>query len=352
LSPTEDCSVFAYNGAAVTAGEVARSALFRNELQPRVAEVARKMAIEELAAERDLEADEASIDAMVERFRFENDLISAEETEAWLDLRGISPEDLQAHFTRCYWRDTLEGKLGGDLEDPPALSTDLLGMVEVDLILSGTFSPLAKAHSRRLVAGAAAVAKVRPEQVSLERGRFMERTLLEPHQVADWLNSLDRTPDWLDGMLGLEASYRASCEAILTPERLSKALAALRLPLTRLELETVEFDSIDAAREGRLCVRDDNLSLEEVARESRFPFKRLEVWADELPEDQRQKLLCAGLGEIQDPAFSEGVFRLSRVIRKTEPTLDNPTVRSRVEQRILDSHFSEASARDVRWFIQ
>jgi hypothetical protein len=321
-------------------------------VQARVSELSRKIECVERAESQDLEADEGAIDAMVEQFRVENDLISAEETEAWLDKRGITADELQDHFTRGYWREALDGKDVEGGADDPGLSPDLFGKLEVELFISGAFTPLSVGLSRRLVARASAQSRADSGQRSTELGRFLDRTGLVAGDVPEWLRSLDRSQDWLDGMLEMEASYRAMCDAVLTPERLSRALASLRLPLTRLELETVEFDSIDAAREGRLCVRDDELSLEQVARESRFPFKRLEVWADELPEEQRQKLLCAGIGDVQDPAFYDGVFHLSRLTGKTEPTLENSTVRNRVEQKILDSYFSDAGAAEISWFLR
>lgn len=352
MSPTEDCPVFAFNGAEVSVGEVVRAALFRGELQASMSEVSLGIACEDQASQQDAEAEEGAVDAMVEQFRIENDLISAEETEAWLDKRGITAVELQDHFTRSYWRNAMEKEHESGERGAGSLSADLLGKLEVGLFVSGELAAHAIGLSRRLVARSRAETPADPARLSSESDRFLERTGLMPDRVAEWLVSLDREQAWLDGMLEMEASYRAMSDAILTPERLSKALSGMRLQLTRIELERVEFDSIDAAREGRLCVVDDHLSLEEVARESRYPFKRLEIWAGQQPEVERQKLLCAEIGEIQEPAPSGGVFLLSRVIRRTDPTLENPTVRRAVEQKILDTHFSETGAREISWLIR
>jgi len=311
-----------------------------------------KIACEEEAARCNLEPDEAAIDAMVDRFRYENELISAEEAEAWLDRRGLSPDEFQDHFIRCYWREALKEKVMPDQVEPSGVLPEQLPMLQVDLLMSGAFGPLAVGLSRRMIARAAAGAPAGADRLEAERGLFLERAGLEPGAVEGWLGSLDRGRDWLEGMLEMEAAYRAACDAILTPQRLSRSLAAARLPLTRLELERVEFDSPDAAREALLCVRDDGLSLREVARESRYPFERLDLLAEDIPEDQRQKLLCAGIGEIQEPAQVGGVIHLSRVLQRTEPTLADTTIRSRLERKILDTYFSEAGATDVRWFIR
>ena len=351
MSPTGDCAAFAFRDAPVSVGEVVCAAHFRNELQPSVAEVALGIACEEEAARWKLEADHAAIEAMVDQFRYEMDLISAEEAEAWLDSRGMTADEFQDYFNRRYWRETLRDKVIPDRVDPSRVVPDLFGLLQVELLLSGSFGPLAVGLGRRLVARAAAEAPVGEEQVRAERERFLERAGIDADGLDGWLKALNRGHDWLLGMLEMEASYRARCETVLTPDRVSRELAAARLPLTRLEVERVEFDSADAAREAHLCVRDDGLSLEEVARESRYPFERIDLLAEDLPEEQRQKLLCAGIGEVQEPAPEGGVFHLSRVLKKTEPTLEDAPVRERIERRILDTYFSEKGAKDVRLFI-
>lgn len=352
MPPTEDCAAFEFRGTTVSIGEVVRAAQFRNELQPSANEIAWKIACVAEAGRWSLEADEASIGAMVDRFRYDNDLISAEEAEAWLEFRGLTQDEFQGYFSRCYWRETLKEKVIPDKVDPLRVVPEMLGLLQVELLMSGAFGPLAVGLVRRLVARAASASPADAGSVEAERGRFLERTGLDPAAVDGWLASLGRNQDWLEGMLDMEATYRRGCAAVLTPERLAQALAASRLSLTMLEVETVEFDSADAAREAFLCVRDDGLSMKDVARESRYPFERLEILAEDLPEDQRQKLLCAGIGEIQDPIPAGGVIHLNRLLGKTEPSLSDATVRSRVERRILDTHFSDAGASNVRWFVR
>lgn len=351
MLPTGDCAAFTFRGANVVVGEVVRAAQFRNELQACVNDVAWKTACEEAAARWNLEPDEGAVDAMIDRFRYENDLISAEEAEAWLEARGLTPDEFQDFFNRCFWRDTLKEKVVPDQVDPSGVLPGQIDMVQIELIMSGSFAPLAVGLSRRLIAHAKEEAPADGEHVEAERELFLERTGLKPDGVAGWLASLDRSREWLEGMLEMEAAHRLRCSAILTPERLSRALASARLPLTRLEVERVGFDSADAAREAILCVREDGLSLEEVAHESRFPFERLDFLAEDLPEDQRQKLLCAGIGEIQEPVQAGGVLQINRVVQRTEPTLADASVRVRLERRILDTYFGEAGASDIRWLI-
>ena len=333
-------------------GEVVRAALFRGELGPSVAEVAQEIASEEEAARWRLEVDDGAVEAMEGGFRHANDLISAEEAGAWLGARGLTRDEYHDYFVRRYWRETLREKIVPDHVDPARVVPELMGLLHVEVLMSGALGPMATGLGRRLLSRAAAEAAPDERMVGAERASFLERAGLKPGGVAGWLKAIDRGEDWLGGMLAMEAAYRKRCAAVLTAERLAQALAAARLPLTRLELERVEFDSADAARQAHLRVRGDGLSLEEVAREARLPVARLEVLAEDLPEEQRQKLLGAAVGEVPEPAPSGGVFHLCRVVLRAEPTLADAPVRGRIERRILDAHFSDAVGGDIRWFIR
>lgn len=352
MPSSRNLTAFAYRNVPVSFGEVTRAAHFRGELRPYADRLAWELACEVEAERLALERDDEAIESLLNGFRYGLDLISAEETESWLESRGLDGDDLEAYIDRCYWWGTLKDRVapgqGGDFPGVP----EQLGTLESELFLSGGFTPLAIGLSRRLVARQDPASRPGSERVAEERRRFLARTGLEPEGIAGWLGSLDRGLPWFGEMLELEAAYSLSCELILTPERFSGELARARLSLTRLELERVEFDSIDAAREAHLCVRHDGMSLEDVARETRYPFRRLELLAEDLPETQRQKLLCAGIGEVQAPEDAGGVFQLVRVLSKAEPNLSEATVRQRIEQRILDGHFLEAGSEDVSWLIR
>ena len=122
----------------------------------------------------------------------------------------------------------------------------------------------------------------------------------------------------------MEAIQRRDCAALLSREACEREISALRLPLTRFEVETIELDSLDAAREALLCARDDGMSMEEVAGEGRYPYRHPEVLLEEIPEDLQQKFLSVHPGEILEPIAQGDGFHICRVIGKTEPDLEDP----------------------------
>ena len=91
------------------------------------------------------------------------------------------------------------------------------------------------------------------------------------------------------------------------------------------------------------------MSMEEVAAEGHYPYKHPEILLEQVPEDLQQKFLSVSSGEILEPIPSGDGFHLCRIIGKKEPNVDDPLVTERADQRILDRHFSDLTARYIRW---
>jgi hypothetical protein len=198
---------------------------------------------------------------------------------------------------------------------------------------------------------ATADATVDPQLIAEEETRFFERSGLSGDQLAGWLQGLGRDPEWFRDALAMEAIHRRDCAALLSHKARAREIAGLRLPLTRFEMETIELDSLDAAREALLCVREDGMSMEEVAAAGRYPYRRPEVFLEEIPDDLQQKFLSVQPGEILDPIARGDGFHICRVIGKAEPDLDDPVVTKRAEDRILERHFSDLNTRHIQWRI-
>ena len=147
----------------------------------------------------------------------------------------------------------------------------------------------------------------------------------------------------------MEAAFGKQRAQLLSPEAAEREIGALRLPLTRFEVETIEFESWDAASEAVWCVRDDGMSMEEVAQEGRYPYQRSGLVLEEIPDELQQRFLSLTPGSLLEPIAREDGFQLSRLVGKAEPQLDDPQVRSRIERRILERYFTDLAAKHVRW---
>jgi hypothetical protein len=174
---------------------------------------------------------------------------------------------------------------------------------------------------------------------------LLHRIGIQRPQLASWLATLGRDSQWLNEMLAIEAAYRTQCDGLLVSEARHRGFMGLRLHLTRLEIEVIELESHDAAQEALFCVREDGMSMEEVATEGRYPFRCADFFLGDLPADVQQKYLSVSPGEVLEPIPNGDGFELCRIIKKIEPRPDDPSVKSRVDQRLVDEYFSELTTK-------
>ena len=357
-SDADSCVVFTYNGESFAVLDVLHAAEFRGDLAELWDGFLGVYEGWQAARERRLELDEAAIQSRSEQFRYDRNLVTAEETEQWLFSRGLTLDDFSAFFEMHYWPVPSPGKLKIDrLSSPPEQQRWFF----VHLVMTGNFDRLAVEFSRRLLSNRNSPADGDP-QVCREledalsarlQGRQMpcEPPLPPPVDPLDaWLHLVGRDRNWLDRMISIEIGWNEQCRTLCTPDACRRVLASLRLQWIRCKVETIEFDSMDAAKEACLCVRNDGMTMEEIAQESGYSYKTIQSWMEELPEAARHQCLCGSPGEVFEPFPSEGVYKLWRLVSKTEPAMSDSFVSRRVEQKILDAYFNELDSKYIRWF--
>ena len=345
-------AVFRCGERRVAAGEIIAAAHFRGELEPMWQRLLRSIATEEKAAEMELELDETAFQTMSENFRYERDLITGDETERWLEERGLTLADFSVHFARRYWTETLKEELEPERIEYLSAQPELRDLLTADLFLSGEFDRLATELSWRVAARqASAGEEPDPELVATERERFLKREGIDEAALRTWLRDFGCDPQWLNETLKLEAIYHQRCRALLTDEAAKRELENHRIDFMRANVETIELESNDAAREALLCAREDGEPLDELAHAGGYPYRRVRIMIAELPDELQRRCLCAAPGEVLDPVSRGDGFHLWRIVEKIEPSLDDGEIRRRVEQRILHQHFSELAAKEIHWVI-
>src|SRR5207248_7836634 len=343
VSP-HDVIVCACGTQEYTARDAIDAAVFRGELEEEWQNFLCHVAAETRADELELELDESAISVAAEEFRYRHDLITAEETEAWLANRGLTFDNFSDYFARQYCVGAVDEGFSPEQIGFASAAPELRDLFVAELILSGALEDMTIKLMWRLAARCAGKEPTL-EAIAAEKRKFLHRISVEPAQLAHWLKELGRDSQWLSEMLAIQAAYGAHCDTLLVPEARQRELMALRLHLTRFEIELIELESIDAAKEAQFCVREDGMSMEEVATEGRYPYRRADFLLEDLPADGQQKYLSASPGDMLEPMPHGDGFELCRIIKKIEPQLEDPSVKSRVDQRLLDQYFSHLTTK-------
>src|SRR5213082_4295450 len=165
--------------------------------------------------------------------------------------------------------------------------------------------------------------EVDSEALAAEERSFLDRNKIEPAQLPNRLKRLGRDLEWFTDLVAMEAVYRRRCETLLVPQARQRELLMLRLPLTRFETEVIELESHDAAQEALFCVREDGMSMEEVAVEGRYPYRRVDFVLEDISIDAQQKFHSVSAGHVLEPVGRGDGGELCRVVRKMEPQADD-----------------------------
>jgi len=337
-------------GSEYRTGDALDAAIFRGELNSSWQKFLRNLSAERTATERDLDVDDDAINEMAELFRYEHDLITAEETEQWLRKRALTLEDFTDYFGRRYWGTSLEQEAAPELVDLVSASDGLRDLFIAELILDGELDRLTTRLTWRLATFSKEDVDV--PQTDAEREQFLVRHQISASKVENWLKQLGRDQDWLEQMLAMEAAYRRAREKVLTEEARRKQLTLLRMPLTRFEAEVIGVESRDAAKEAFFCIQEDGMSMEEIAAEGRYPHRRITFRHEDIPPEWQQKFWSVAPGDLLEPLERGDGFELYRIIRKSEPDLDDRVVQERIDQRLLEQHFSALARENVQMRLE
>jgi hypothetical protein len=340
----DDLIVCACGNQEYTPRDAIEAAFFRGELDSKWKELLRCVEAERHADEIEMELDDSAIATAAEAFRYEHDLITAEETEAWLATRELTLDDFTDYFTRHYCASAITEKVLPENIEYVSASPELRQLFTVELILSGELDRMTTALMFRLAARCAEK-DLDSDAIKAEERKFFDRNKIEPEQLPNWLERLGRNLEWFNEMVAMEAVYRRRCDTLLIPQARQRELAMLRLPLTRFETEVIELESRDAAQEALFCVREDGMSMEEVATEGRYPYRRDDFLFEDIPTDVQQRFLSVSAGDVLEPGARGDGFELCRIIQKIEPQPDDPSIKLRVDQRLVDRHFAELASK-------
>src|SRR3989440_1418951 len=187
----ENRVIFSRGEREFTAKEVVDCAVVRGEIDPLWKDFVRVAECDRLANEQELELDDSALDSAAIAFRYKHDLITAEETEQWLEDRGVSLAEFGDYFARQYWGRSYSGTLDPPKSSYQAASPEEKDLFLVDLILSASLDRMAERLSYRVAAQAD---EASANQVSLEDEgvRFLAAAKIDQAELAHWLADLGR----------------------------------------------------------------------------------------------------------------------------------------------------------------
>jgi hypothetical protein len=263
----------------------------------------------------------AEVEAGADQFRYEHNLISADETQAWFARWGLSIVDWLDYIRRVIARQRHSG-------DAPLLETTAVDdhlferAVLTDAICSGELIRLA-----RMLAGRAAVFE---DLVEAARDGHASRS-----GVA-WFEQLEQV-------------FRSFSEKIATCDALADCLSRNHDAWTRVNVICLRFDDLDRAGEGAMSLREDGAAPESIAALSGATLLDGWCYAEDLDGDLRMRALSAACGSWSGPYAGDHSFVVFAVREKIPPSIDDPELQHRARRALLDAAVEHQIANRVTW---
>ncbi len=321
--------------------DVALGAMARGEWPAFEQRLAQGLACLARADAEDALPSEEALDAAATAFRYDRDLIAATDVNAWLERTGIPSDGWIAYLNR----DLLRSQWSDDLDDildrfAPSVK-QLFAATVAEGICSGRFDTYWKALAGR----AAFVFENDPDQfrrvcVDREASASLNAAAAElAHTHAHWLSmrSAAEISARLTSVLQIESAFNERIDAIAANGRLRDIVDANRLEWMRLELDTVSFPIEPAAREAILCIREDGLTLYDVAAMSHRNVERKALALADVDPEYRDRLLATEPGRIVGPLAVDDRFEVTALVSRTPATLADPIVAARARQALVDA---------------
>jgi hypothetical protein len=278
-------------------------------------------------------ASETDVAAALREFRYERQLISADEAREWLLLWELSAAE---------WKSAIERRLlrergGASRDGAPPADEALAANLWPDLVCSGRLERL----TRRL-AEYAAIAGDDAAPVAAEP--LPGRPLLPA-----WTGLTDT---WRDPavrrLMRLADAFETRRQRAISDDQVREAIASRLLDWTWVDSVRLAFPTEAMAAEAAFRVREDGETLADVAVAVGRPLENWSGFLDEAAASERMTLASAQDGDLLGPFPRDASHALFQVLHRRLPDESDPTVRAHAERRLWSAVTERALAR-VSW---
>lgn len=313
--------MFTVNDTEFGWDEIVAAAEAWGEWQPFFEQTRQSLACLTLAAETGQLPAGAETREAATAFRYAHNLISADETQTWLSVWGMSVDDWMNYLRGQLLRELWANRLGEITAANPVSDEDVAEVVTNHAVCSDKF-----AEWTLKLAGRAAVAA---------KSGLADSPGESPRELIE----------------RIEAGFEAQRQMAVTPNQLEARIAAHRLDWIRFDCRYVWFPEERIAREAACCVIEDGLTLDEVAHDSRSIVQQWDFYLDEIEANARPHFLAARAGEWLGPMKIMEGFPFFSIVNKQAPAESDPQIRQRAEQVIINSLIEKEMNERVKWMM-
>ena len=308
--------------------------------------VAAQLAAEQRQRKARDEVPEDEVDEAAERWRYERDLISADDLESWLSTRALTSDEWLAWVRR-----SLAAARPAPARAKGAFAeSDIEPLLFVEGMCSGLFTELIN----HLAGRAAAFERVAAERLGLAPTTASVRDTMKRLPASVRRRGLfelspSESAKRAAEIAAMDATFERFVKTLTPMKAVQRELESHALAWTRVGRQTLTFPSRDQAREAALLIREDGLSFAKAASIASVRGDAVSQVLEDVDGVLRDRLAAAQAGELVGPYETEDGFSVTLVTERVSPSMDDRAIRRRarnlIVQRIVDAEIDNR----VRW---
>ena len=297
-------------------------------------------------------ADAQAIRAGAVSFRRARGLLAGDELEAWLAQHNMSRGEWTGYLRRRVLRDRADDAMAGILTEHPVSLGDVAQILDVEAACDGILQRCgntvvgwaAAAHSEGLGAVTPTIDAnaARALAIAAQVNSSAVSTLFDL-AGEDLLRRINR-------LLSLHAAYKCFVQRVTSDAAIRECLAVHQLDWLGVCCVDLSFANQDAAYEGAMCLREDGLDPNEVARLAGANRVDRMIVLDEAAPELASLLVSAQTGDVIGPLpIDAGRSRLLVVVDRLPPSPTDPVLRERARNELAAAALEPLTAGMVRW---
>lgn len=284
-------------------------------------------------------------------FRYERGLISAEETEQWLERWGLAVSDwmgyLHRFLARQWWAGVLDASSVRQISDQEVES-----LIKSEAACSGKLA----AFAWKLAGRAAIHGKMEEEAVVESSSGCSNHASDAGGRTRVDLCSSPGIDSFANGeivrrLTAVDRSFARFARSIGTVRIIEEQVRSHYLAWIRLRCLWVSFPEGEVAKEAAQWVRQDGMTLAAAAAAAKAEVQESSFYLEQVESELSSQLVGARQGEFLGPLTHGGAPTLFVVLDKIMPSLDDSELRAKAEESALQSAIDIAVVDRVRWAI-
>jgi len=299
-------------------------------------------ALEEFDSAEDDEFDVA-VDEGAQEFRYNRELVTAQEMEHWLAAREVSIREWMEHIRRSVARARTTEGLAALVARHPVDQDQLAEALRVDLICSGAGEELAVELARRAAAAAAAASSATSDPSEPPSESVRAPTRLPPGL------SVELAQERIHLLVRIEEGAEQFRRSSITPEAIRREIGHHHTEWIRVDSRAIAFEDEAGAREAAMCMKEDGLPLDEVAAAAHATVAESRFYLDDLDPEVRPIFMAARPVDVLGPILFEGAHTLFRVVDKVMPSEQDPEILRRAEAGVAARIMAAQAQQRVQW---